>query len=131
MNRILTTLLLAAIVPLASCSSVEVENGPLSGNARIVGSISGVEMDDAVVRFDDSDLAVYQVMLINKNDDQTWIEYRAHWFDEGGIEVHNATRTWKRVLMQGGARQAVRSIAPSMKAVECFMEFREPVSSAR
>ncbi len=131
MNRILTTLILAAIVPLASCSSVEVENGPLSGDARIVGSISGVEMETAVIRFDDSDLAVYQVMLNNENDDQTWVEYRAHWFDEGGIEVKNPTRVWKRVLMQAGARQAFRSIAPSMKAVECFMEFREPVSSAR
>ncbi len=131
MNRILTTLLLAAIVPLASCSSVEVENGPLSGNAQIVGSVPGVEMTDATIRFDDSDLAVYQVMLLNDNSDPTWVEYRANWFDEGGIEVPNATRLWKKILLQGGARQAVRSIAPTMKAVECFIQIREPQSSAK
>ncbi|MBC8403696.1 MAG: DUF1425 domain-containing protein [Planctomycetes bacterium] len=130
MNRILTLLLLAAL-PLAACSTVDAENGPLSGTARQLGSVDNIEMTDGVIRFDDSDLAVYQVTLINQDNDQAWVEYHAWWFDEGGIEIRNPSAAWIRMNIQPGSHRAVRSVAPSMKAVRCEIQIREPQDSVR
>jgi uncharacterized protein YcfL len=130
MNRLLPLLLLAAL-PLAACSTVDAENGPLSGTARQLGSVDNIEMTNGVIRFDDSDLAVYQVTLINEDNDPKWVEYHAWWSDESGIEIRNPSGAWIRLNIQPGSHRAVQSVAPSMKAVHCEIQIREPQDSVR
>jgi uncharacterized protein YcfL len=129
MNRFLTACFLAASLPLAACSSVDADYGPLSGTASLQGEVDDIEMSEGMIRFDDSGLAVYQMTATNTDSDEKWIEYRARWFDDQGIEVDDATRLWIRVNIQPGSDVALKSIAPNMKAVDCKIKIREARST--
>jgi uncharacterized protein YcfL len=129
MNRFLTACFLAAALPLAACSSVDADYGPLSGTARALGEVDGVDLSEGMIRFDDSDLAVYQITARNTDDEEKWIEYRARWFDDQGIEVDDATRTWLSVNIQPGSYVPLKAVAPTMKAVRCEIEIREASST--
>jgi uncharacterized protein YcfL len=131
MKYSLTALLLAVALPLVACSSFEAVNGNLSGTARKLGDLEGIERIDGEVHFDDSGLAVYQVTLMNEDSDEAWVEYIAHWYDEVGIKVNNPTRHWRKVNIQPDSHLPLRSVAPSMKAVHCEIQIREPRNSAQ
>ena len=119
------TLCVAAIT--ASCSSPGVHNGALSGEAVTVGQdeINDlVELDNERVAFGDNDLAVYPVEVVNRTRGALRLEYRARWFDDDGIEIDDATRTWKPIFVSGSSSFPVRSVARNMRAVRCVVEVR-------
>ena len=68
---------------------------------------------------------------MNEDSDEAWVEYIAHWYDEVGIKVNNPTRHWRKVNIQPGSNLPLRSVAPSMKAVHCEVQIREPRNSAQ
>jgi uncharacterized protein YcfL len=124
---------LAALVGLVACSASGVRNGDLSGAARPVGDPDiedVVEFENERIAFGRSDLAVYQVEIVNDDDDDLRIEYRARWFDADGIEVDSVVRSWRPLFIPGGSHQPIRSNAPSMEAVRCEIEVRlyEPMT---
>jgi uncharacterized protein YcfL len=131
MNRLLSVLLLSTALPLAACASTEADYGPLSGNAASVGNVDDVELRDAIIRYDNSGLAVYQVTLVNEDDEERWIEWRSRWFDLEGFEINDPSRTWQRVNMQPNGYQPLRSIAPSALATRCEVQVREPKDGLR
>ena len=121
-----SSLSLIALVALCGCSSPGVENGELSGNTRTIGSADdGIELEQERIRFGDNDLAIYQVTLRNTHSARHTFEYRARWFDAEGMEVDDATRSWRPLVLDGGSFTPVRSVAPSMKALRCEIEVRE------
>ena len=130
MNRFLLALL-PILASLGACSSTQADYGPLSGDARVVGKVSKVELKDGRVRFDDSGLAVYQVILVNKDDDARWIEWRAQWYDLEGFQINDPARAWLRVNMQPESQVPLKSIAPSALASDCIIEIREPKEGIR
>ncbi len=126
MNKPLFFVFSLALFGLA-CSSAGVQNGPLSGTARYVGDDDIddlVELSTERIRFGRSDVAVYQVELVNRDEDDISVEYRARWYDADGIEVQNVARSWKKVFVPGRSHQPVTSVAPNMEAVRCELEVR-------
>ncbi|TAH39719.1 MAG: DUF1425 domain-containing protein [Planctomycetota bacterium] len=124
MKPILAALLLAA---LAACSSSGVQNGPLAGNVIFVGTtgLSGkVEAEHEWVDFGAGDLPVYQVELINTEDEDLKLEVRARWYDDNGIEIDSPTRVWRLVFVPAGSSVPATDVAPSIYAVRCRMEVR-------
>lgn len=118
---------LCAAALAAACSSPGVHNGPLSGEAVTVGQDEindMIELDHERVAFGDNDLAVYQVEVVNRTRGALRLEYRARWFDDDGIEVDDATRTWKPIFVSGSSSFPVRSVARNMRAVRCVVEVR-------
>lgn len=125
MKRLL--LLLTPVLFVAACGSNEASYGPLTGTARFVGddAVDGIlELEDAQVRFTETDLAVYQVELVNYDEDQVIVEVRPNWFDEGGVRINDVTRHWEIVRVEGRSRTPYTSVAPSVKAVRCETEIR-------
>lgn len=126
----LSTPLLAAMCAAAlaaACSSSGVRNGPLSGESVTVGEdeVSDlVELENERVAFGDNDLAVYQVEVVNRTRGALRLEYRARWFDDDGIEIDDATRSWKPIFVSGSSSFPVRAVARNMKAVRCVIEVR-------
>jgi len=126
MNR---SAILMAVLLLAACSSNEVTSGPLSGTSRFVGDSDiedMVEMENGRIEFSESDLPVYQVDLINNDEDDVQAEYMAHWYDDRGIEVNDPTRGWRPIFIAGGGRHPIRVFAPSVEATRCEVEVRLP-----
>ncbi|MDA1260710.1 MAG: DUF1425 domain-containing protein [Planctomycetota bacterium] len=118
---------LCAAALAAACSSPGVHSGPLSGQAVTVGQddVSDlIDLDNERVAFGGNDLAVYQVEVVNRTRGALRLEYRARWFDDDGIEVDDATRTWKPIFVSGSSSFPVRSVARNMRAVRCVMEVR-------
>lgn len=127
MNRLILLLTLLLLPAFAACSSAGVENGPLSGSARYTGDDDIediIELDTERISFGRSDFAVYQVDLVNGDEDDVQVEYRALWFDADGIQVNSVTRSWKKVFVPGRSHTPVTSIAPNMEAVRCELEVR-------
>ena len=127
MNRLPAILPFLLLLGAAACSSAGVENGPLSGSARFVGDEDIDEIVDLSterIHFGRSDIAIYQVDLINQDEKDIQIEYRARWFDNDGIEVASVTRSWRKVFVPGRSHQPVTSVAPNMEAVRCELEIR-------
>lgn len=129
MTKLSTPLLavLCAAALAASCSSSGVRNGPLSGQAVTVGQDEVgdlVDLDNERVAFGDNDLAVYQVEVVNRTRGALRLEYRARWFDDDGIEIDDATQTWKPIFVSGSSSFPVRSVARNMRAVRCTVEVR-------
>ncbi len=130
MNRLsapLLTALLGLALTSAACSSSGVHNGPLSGEAVTVGEdeVSDlVLLDNERVAFGDNDLAIYQVEIVNRTRGSLRLEYRARWFDDDGIEVDDATRSWRPIFVSGSSSFPVRSVARNMRAVRCIVEVR-------
>lgn len=129
MKRFPTPLLaaLCAAATLAACSSAGVRNGPLSGRAVTIGAdeiTDEVELDNERIAFGDNDLAVYQVEIVNRTRGALRLEYRARWFDEDGIEIEDATRSWRPIFVSGDSSFPVRSVARNMRAVRCMIEVR-------
>ena len=123
--------LAAALCALAlaggACSSSGVHNGPLSGAATTVGDPAVndlIELGRERVTFGENDLAVYQFEIFNRGRESVRVEYRARWFDDDGIEIEDASRTWSPVFVSAGSSHPVRSVARSMKAVRCVVEVR-------
>ncbi len=125
MKHLLPAVLLACALPLASCSSAKAEYEDLSGNAYALGGVDDVELRDAIVRFDDSGLAVYQVRLINEDDDTRWIEWRSRWFDDQGFEVKDQADAWRRIKLFPNGEEPLRSLAPSPAATRCEVQIRK------
>lgn len=127
MNNHKKTFLPLALLLCIGCSSAGVENGDLSGATRPVGD-SEIEdiliFEDERIAFSRSDLAVYQVDLINDDGKDVRAEYRARWFDDDGIEVPSPVRSWRPLFIPAGSHQPVRSVAPNMEAVRCEVEVR-------
>lgn len=122
----LSFLSLLALATLYGCSSPGVENGELSGNTRTIGDADdGIELEQERVRFGDNDLAIYQVTLRNTHSTRQTFEFRARWFDAEGMEIDDATRSWRPLVLDGGSFTPVRSVAPNMKALRCEIEVRE------
>lgn len=72
MNRLFLLLTLLLLPAFAACSSGGVENGPLSGSARYTGDDDiedVIELDEERISFGRSDFAVYQVDLVNRDED--------------------------------------------------------------
>lgn len=114
-------------VLLASCSSAGVENGALSGLARFSGDSSidsMVLLENERVDYAASELAVYQVDIVNRTQDSVRCEYRSRWFDHDGILVNDATRSWVPIHLPGRSNHPVRVTARSMDAVHCELEVR-------
>lgn len=128
MNRSLLALLLL-LVPAGACSTVDADYGPLSGTTRELGSLSGVDLRDPRVRYDDSGMAVYQITVVNEDDEQRWVEWRARWFDEQGFEVRDPSQAWRRVSIEPNSYQPLRSIGPAPQAMRCEIEIRDPQTS--
>lgn len=127
MNRLLTYLSPLLLLGALACSSAGVENGPLSGTARYVGDDDIddiIELSTERISFGRSDFAVYQVELLNEDEDNVSVEYRARWFDAEGIEVESVARSWKKVFIAGRSNSPVTSVAPNMEAVRCELEVR-------
>jgi len=129
MKRFPTPLIaaLCAAAAFAACSSAGVRNGPLSGRAVTIGAdeISDeVELDNERIAFGDNDLAVYQVEIVNRTRGALRLEYRARWFDDDGIEIEDATRSWRPIFVSGDSSFPVRSVARNMRAVRCMIEVR-------
>jgi uncharacterized protein YcfL len=122
---VLAALCAAALA--AACSSPGVRNGPLSGQAVTIGSdeISDtVELDNERIAFGENDLAVYQVEIVNLTRGPLRLEYRARWYDDDGIEIDDATRSWRPIFVSGDSSFPVRSVARNMRAVRCVIEVR-------
>jgi len=127
MKALLKLIPLVALAGLVACSSAGVRNGDLSGDARLVGDsdIGGIiERQDQRISFGRSDFAIYQVDLVNTDNDDVRVEYRARWFDADGIEVQSVVRSWKVVFIPAGSHQPITSTAPNMEAVRCEVEVR-------
>jgi len=119
-------LLCLVLAPLCGCSSSGVEFGDLSGNTRTIGDADeGIELEQERISYGDNDLAIYQVTLRNALSTRHTFEYRARWFDADGMEVADATRSWRPLVLDGGSFTPVRSVAPNMKALRCEIEVRE------
>ena len=115
-----------ALAPLCGCSSTGVEFGDLSGNTRTIGDADdGIELEQERIRYGDNDLAIYQVTLRNTLSTRHTFEYRASWYNAEGMEIDNATRSWRPLVLDGGSFTPVRSVAPNIKAVHCDIEVRE------
>ncbi len=126
MNR--SALLMAALL-LGACSSNEVTSGPLSGTSRFIGDSDiedMVEMENGRIEFSESDLPVYQVDLINNEEEDVQAEFMSHWYDDRGVEVNDPTRGWRPIFLPGGGRHPIRVFAPSLEAVRCEVEVRLP-----
>lgn len=122
----LLIILLATTLCMA-CSSEGVRNGPLMGTTRFVGDDdieSIIEKDNEHVDFAASDLAIYQVDLINADEEDVVCEVRPRWFGENGIEVKSVTRAWTPVHIAGRSSTPFSSVAPSFEAVRCEVEVR-------
>jgi uncharacterized protein YcfL len=120
-------LLCLGILGLAACSSPGVRNGDLSGIGRYVGDDDiedVIELERERIAYSRNDLAVFQVDLVNQDDKDRRVEYRARWFDPDGIEVLDAARSWRPVFVPGRSSTPVRSTAPNMEAVRCEIEVR-------
>jgi len=120
-------LLLLSTALLAACSSAGVENGVLNGRTQFAGDSridSMVELEAERISYTASDLAVYQVEVVNRREDALRCEYRARWFDGSGIEVGDAVRTWVPIFLPGRSSYPIRSTARSADAVRCVVEVR-------
>ena len=118
--------LLSALL-LAACSSAGVQNGALSGQARFAGDSSidsMVKLDNERIEYADSELAVYQVDIVNKRESPVRCEYRVRWFDDAGVLVNDAARSWVPIHLPGRSMHPVRVTARSMDAVRCVLEVR-------
>lgn len=127
MNRLLNQLAPILLLGAFACSSAGVQNGPLSGTARYVGDDDIddiIELSTERISFGRSDFAIYQVELLNEDEDDVSVEYRARWFDSEGIEVESVARSWKKVFIAGRSHSPVTSVAPNMEAVRCELEVR-------
>jgi len=116
-----------ALFGLAACSSAGVENGALSGVSRYVGDNDiedVIELDHERIAYSRNDLAVFQVDLVNTEDEDVRVEYRARWFDQDGIQQADVARSWRPVFIPGGSSTPVNSTAPNMDAVRCEVEIR-------
>ena len=114
-----------------SCSSVGIEDGPLSGLTHSTGDAEHVvELGQERVRFNDLGLAAYQVILRNTTAKKLVLEYRARWFDQDGIELTDVTRSWKPLILDGQASRPVHSLSPNAKGVHCELKVRlhQPMS---
>ena len=121
-----SALFLIALAALGGCSSPGVENGELSGSTHAVGAAdNGIELEQEHIRFGDNDLAIYQVTLRSTHSNRHSFEYRARWFDTEGMEIDDATRSWRPLVLDGGSSSPIRSVAPNMKALRCEIEVRE------
>ncbi len=116
---------LALLCLFFSCSSAGVEDGPLSGLTHSIGNAEDiVELSQERVRFNDLGLAFYQVTLENTSSKRLVLEYRARWFDHDGMELTDATRSWKPLTLDGHATCPVSSLAPNAKGVHCELNVR-------
>lgn len=120
-------LLLLSTTLLAACSSSGVEYGVLNGRTQFAGDSridSMVALEAERISYTASDLAVYQVEVVNRREDAVRCEYRSRWFDGSGIEVGDAVRTWVPVFLPGRSSYPIRSTARSVDAVRCVVELR-------
>lgn len=118
--------LLCALL-LAACSSAGVENGALSGMTRYAGDSSidsMVALENERIDYAPSELAIYQVELLNKRESPVRCEYRARWFDQNGVQVSDAASTWVPIHLPGRSMHPVRVTARSVDAVRCLVEVR-------
>lgn len=125
MKALLKLIPLLALTGLVACSANGVKNGDLSGATRPVGNGDVgdiIEFGDERISFSRSDVAVYQVDLINRDDENVRVQYKAQWYDADGIEVDSVARSWSTVYVYAGSHKAVKSVAPNMEAVRCEME---------
>jgi|FLOH01.1.fsa_nt_gi uncharacterized protein YcfL len=125
MKALLKLIPLVALTGLVACSAAGVRNGDLSGATRAVGDsdIDGIiKFGQERISFSRSDFAVYQVELINEDDDDVRVEYQAYWYDADGIEVPSVVRSWRPVFIAAGDHHSIRSSAPNMEAVRCEMK---------
>jgi len=125
--KALHTLSCFALVGLVACSSPGVENGDLSGISRYVGD-NDIEdvivLDNERIAYTRNELAIFQVDLVNQDDEDIRVEYRARWYDPNGILQNDAARSWRPVFIPGGSNTPVTSTAPNMDAVRCEVEVR-------
>lgn len=125
MKALLKLIPLLALTGLVACSANGVENGDLSGATRPVGQGDVediIEFGDERISFSRSDMAVYQVDLINRDNENVRVQYRARWYDADGIEVRSVASSWSNVYVYAGSHRSVKSVAPNMEAVRCEME---------
>lgn len=125
---------LALLALSTACASGEVRNGPLAGSVAFVGpgDVADVlEAENQWVDFGRGDLPVYQVELVNTEDEDLKVEVRARWFDDNGIELESATRAWRLLFIPAGSSTPASDAAPNARAVRCRMEVRlhQPLES--
>lgn len=127
MKPILSFLALA-LVPLAACSTTSgVQNGPLAGSVSFVGTTSlshKIDANHESVEMGAAGLAVYQVELVNTDNEDLKLDVRARWFDDNDLEIDSPVRAWKVVFLPAGSSVPASDVAPNDRAVRCRMEVR-------
>ncbi len=120
-------LLLAAGLLCTACSSNVIQNGPLTGMYRFVGDDEIedlLEVQNAAISTSISDMPVFQVDLVNVDDDAVVCQWRARWFNAQGMEISSPARSWQVLFIPAGSHQPVRSVGPSVQAMRCEIEIR-------
>lgn len=114
----------------AACAGAPggVQNGPLAGNVLFVGPTNlsrVIEANHEWVELDDTGLAVYQVELINTDNQDLKVDVRARWYDDDGLEIDSPVRAWRVLFIPAGSSMPARDVAPNAQAVRCRMEVRQ------
>jgi uncharacterized protein YcfL len=125
------SLALASIAILASCTSGITGQASYIGNQHEMSTETQNFVVGMRIALDDikttrvNDFLVANLQLRNKWPFSQDVQYRAHWFDETGIEIEPERAVWNKVILTGKSERTVKLTAPTTKAVEIKVTIRD------
>lgn len=131
MNVIKTLLLLSSMYLLAACTSgitgqASYVNGRHEMSSDTQNFIVGMRIAlDDIKTTRVNNLLVANVQLRNKWSFTQDIHYRAHWFDEQGIEVEPERAVWNKLILTGKSERTVKLTAPTEQVTEIKITIRD------